>query len=227
MKHRHPIYHRRDRWCLLFWPCFALRYFLVEHWNPAVSYHPVYCTADDRIPFLEVFLIPYFLWYFCIAGIHIWLYRRNDPGFRMYSRYLITTMCISTAVFLIYPTSQQLRPVVFPRDNLLTDAVKLLYGMDTSTNVCPSEHVIGSAGFFLAVCYAEQAGRMHKLLAAAAAFLTAAATVFLKQHSLVDVLAAIPVCVVGWLTAFRMPIMGDTAAIRKFFGDDPMKGASL
>ena len=227
MKHRQPFSHSRDRWYLVFWPCFALRYFLVEHWNPAAGYHPVYCRADDRIPFLEIFLIPYVLWYFCIVSVHIWLYRRNDPGFEMYSRYLIITMSISTAVFLLCPTCQELRPAVFPRSNLLTEVVGLLYRMDTNTNVCPSEHVIGSAGFFLAVCHAERSGRLHKLLAAVAAFLTAVATVFLKQHSLMDVLVAIPVCIVGWLTAFRMPFMERTAEVCKFFGDDPMKGPSL
>ena len=87
-------------------------------------------------------------------------------------------------------------------DILLTDAVKLLYRMDTNTNVCPSEHVIGSAGFFLAVCYAEGVGCRQKRLAAVAAILTGSATVFLKQHSLVDVLTALPVCVIGWFAAF-------------------------
>ena len=227
MKHCHLFSHRRDRWYLLFWPIFALRYFLVEHWNPAAGYHPVYCRADDRIPFLEVFLIPYFLWYFCIVGVHLWLYCRNDPGFRMYSRYLMITMSISTAVFLLYPTCQQLRPAVFPRNNLMTDAVELLYRMDTNTNVCPSEHVIGSAGFFLAVCYGEGTGNCHKLPAAVAAVLTGSATVFLKQHSLVDVLAAIPVCIIGWHFAFRMPRLEQTAEVRKFFRDGPMEGPSL
>lgn len=193
--HRDPAY-------FLFWPVFVLRYLLVENWNPAALYHPVRCAADDRIPFLELFLIPYVLWYICLAGVHIWLYRRRDPSFRMYTWYLMITMSISTAVFLLYPTCQELRLEVFPRDNLLTDAVKLLYRMDTNTNVCPSEHVIGSAGFFLAVCYAEGVGCRQKRLAAVAAILTGSATVFLKQHSLVDVLAALPVCVIGWFAAF-------------------------
>lgn len=202
MKHTDPSGSHPDPVYFLFWPIFVLRYLLLENFHPADVYHPVRCALDDRIPFLEGFILPYFAWYFCILGVHIWLYCRKDPVFRIYSGYLIMTISISTVIFLLYPTCQELRPVVFPRSNLLTEAVELLYGMDTNTNVCPSEHVIGSAGFFLAVCHAEGAGRGQKRMAAVAAILTGSATVFLKQHSLVDVLAALPVCAIGWLAAF-------------------------
>ena len=41
------------------------------------------------------------------------------------------------AVYIIFPNRQDLRPLVFPRDNLLTKGVALLYSVDTNTNVCP------------------------------------------------------------------------------------------
>ena len=169
---------------------------------PASVFHPVHCMLDDRIPFLEWFVIPYFLWHVCILGIHIWLYRSQHPFFFQYSRYLIISMSISTAIFLLYPTCQNLRPRTFPRDNLLTAAVGLLYRMDTNTNVCPSEHVIGAFGFFLAVYYS--AGKaVTKTAAGILAFLTAVSTVFLKQHSAIDVIAAVPVCLFSWLFSFH------------------------
>ena len=199
---------------LLFWPIFCLRYLLIETCHPAAYYHPVHCILDDRIPFMEGFLIPYFLWYFCIMGIHLWLYLRGDPAFRQYSRYLMVSMSISTAAFLLYPTCQNLRPQVFPRDNGLTELIQLLYRMDTSTNVCPSEHVIGSIGFFLAAAYS--ADLRHFLPGIGLlAFLTASATVFLKQHSLVDVLAAVPVCMAAWYIGFcRKPASTGTVWFR-------------
>lgn len=185
---------------LLFWPVFGLRYLLIENFHPAGYYHPVHCPLDDRIPFLEIFLIPYFLWYFCIMGIHLWLYLREDPAFGQYSRYLMVSMGISTAVFLLYPTCQELRPPVFPRDNALIRLVQILYRLDTSTNVLPSEHVIGSAGFFLAAWYSMD--RRYLPGVGLLALLTASATVFLKQHSLLDALAALPVCGIGWYFGF-------------------------
>ena len=196
-----PAAKQNPGW-LLFWPVFGLRYLLLERFHPTGVYHPVRCSLDDRIPFTEGFLIPYFLWYFCMIGVHLWLLIRNDPAYRQYSGYLVLTMSVSTLLFLLYPTCQDLRPDVFYRSNCLTDGVALLYRLDTNTNVCPSEHVIGSAGFFLAVTASSGTGSKHRVAAGVTAFLTAVATVFLKQHSLIDVVAAVPVCLLGWFFAF-------------------------
>jgi len=204
MSRSKPIENGRNGWYLLFWPVFGLRYLLIENCHPAAAFHSVYCALDDRIPFLEGFIIPYLLWHWCIIGIHLWLFIRKDPVFRHYSRYLVVSMSISTAVFLLFPTCQNLRPAAFPRENFLTDTVRMLYQMDTSTNVCPSEHVIGSVGFFLAAAYSRKLRSPQKMAGfAVLAFLTAAATVFLKQHSVVDVAAALPVCAVGWYIGFH------------------------
>ena len=193
---------RQDPVYLLFWPIFGLRYLIIENFNPAETYHPVRCALDDRIPFHELFLIPYILWYFCIIGVHFWLFIGNDPAYRQYSRYLIFTTVISTIVFLLYPTCQDLRLTEFPRDNSLTEAVGFLYRLDTNTNVCPSEHVIFSAGFFFGVVYSAASAEKYCWIAGAAALLTAIATVFLKQHSVIDMIAALPVCGAGWYAAF-------------------------
>jgi len=193
---RHLLY-------LLFWPIFGIRYLLLENCQRAGGYYPVSCFLDEWIPFLEGFLIPYFLWHGCIIGMHIWLCCTDVPAFIGYSRYLIVSMSISTAIFLIWPTCQNLRPAVFPRENLLTEGVRLLYRLDTNTNVCPSEHVIGSVGFLLAALHCDRLRMPAKSIPIGAmAVLTASATVFLKQHSLVDVAAAIPVCVLGYVFSF-------------------------
>lgn len=188
---------------LLFWPAFGLRYLLIEQYRPSGGYYPVSCPVDAWIPFLEGFIIPYFLWHVCIIGMHLWLCFQDVPAFRRYSHYLIVSMSISTAAFLLFPTCQNLRPDVFPRNNLLTKAVQLLYQMDTNTNVCPSEHVIGAVGFLLAALHSKKLRKSKSLIwVGLAAFLTAAATVFLKQHSVLDVAAAIPVCAAGYVFAF-------------------------
>lgn len=198
-----PSSEKRHLFYLLFWPAFGLRYLIIEQYHPARGYYPVSCLLDEWIPFQEVFLIPYFLWHLCIIGMHLWLCFRDVPVFRRYSQYLIVSMSISTAIFLLFPTCQNLRPDGFPRNNLLTRAVQLLYQMDTNTNVCPSEHVIGSVGFFMAALHSEKLRQPNRIVwIGTAAFLTAIATVFLKQHSVVDVAAAIPVCVVGYLFSF-------------------------
>ena len=97
-----------------------------------------------------------------------------------------------------------LRPEVFPRDNLLTRFIAHFYAFDTNTNVCPSLHVIGSFAALFAFWHAPvfSAGKW-RIASAVAAFLICISTVFMKQHSILDVLAALPLCAIGYYFAYR------------------------
>ena len=194
---------RQNPMYLLFWPVYIFRYLLIEGIRRDGGYYDVRCPLDDRIPFLNFFIIPYILWYFCFAGVHVWLLIRNDPAYVSYCRYLMISAGISTTIFLLFPTCQNLRPGLEGQNSLLDKMVRLIYWMDTNTNVCPSEHVIGSAGFFLAVFYSENTGKGYKVFFGFLAWMSAVSTVFLKQHSVLDVLAAIPVSMVTWYFSFR------------------------
>lgn len=193
----------RDWLYLIFWPVFVLRYLIIENLTLTSGFHEVYTPLDDLIPFCEWFVIPYVLWYVCIVGTHLFLLIHDRAAFRAYSEYLIVSVAISTLIFWFFPTCQNLRPEQFPRENGLTTLVRLVYTMDTNTNVCPSEHVIISVGFFLAAASCPKLERPVCLtMFGAAACLTGIATVFIKQHSLVDVAVAIPVSIAAAYISF-------------------------
>ena len=188
----------------LLWPVIGLRYILLERFLIPAQYFEVSCPLDALIPFCEGFLFPYVIWYFFLIGVHVYTCFYDPAVFRWYTRFLIAAFSISTFIFLVFPTCQNLRPAEFPRDNLLTDGVRLLYAADTPTNVCPSEHVIGSIAAFLAVRKSIKRP-WAVVLFGILAFFTGIATVFLKQHSAVDVLSAIPVCILAWLLCAKNP----------------------
>ncbi len=193
----------RHMWLLLFWPLYGLRYLLVEHFNPASSYHVIHCALDDVIPFCEVFVIFYVLWFVLIIGMHLYTLLYDLDSFRRYTKFLIISVSISTAIFLLYPSCQELRPEAFPRDNLLPRIVGLLYAADTNTNVFPSEHVIGALAVLAAATHTKSLRTPGRItLIAALCVLTGLATVFLKQHSALDVLAAVPICAAAYLLCY-------------------------
>lgn len=194
----------RHLWLLLFWPAYILRYLLVENLNPAGYYHPIHCVVDDWIPFQEGFLIFYALWYVFIVGMHLYTALYDVESFKRYSKFLIISMTISTVVFLVYPSCQELRPAEFGRDNVLTRIVGLLYSIDTNTNVFPSEHAIGALAVLTAAVHTESLRSPGKLtVIAILAVLISLSTVFLKQHSILDVLAALPICAVAYWICYR------------------------
>ena len=176
---------------LLFWPLFGIAFYCLERvFN--MNYHVVYCALDDKIPFCEYFLIPYWFWFVFLIGIQIYSFFFDVPTFKRYIRYTIISYTLTLLIYIIYPTSQELRPVAFARNNIFTVAVKGLYQFDTNTNVCPSLHVIGS----MAVYFAARKSRVFGSLPWRIAFfvmtvLISVSTVFLKQHSVIDIAAAV------------------------------------
>lgn len=188
----------------LFWPILGLRYVFVEQIWPVDKYFVVHHPIDDVIPFREEFIIPYVFWYVFMFGMHLYLFFHDVDGFKRYSRFLCVAMTISTFTFMVFPTCQNLRPVVYPRDNVLTDVVRILHTVDTNTNVCPSEHVIGSVAVVFAALHNERFKKPKNLIVViATAVVICASTLFLKQHSFVDVVAAIPVCLIAYWIAYR------------------------
>ncbi len=84
-------------------------------------------------------------------------------------------------------------------------AVKLFYINDTNTNVLPSMHVIGASAVLSAVFDSEKLGKPWiRIAAAAAVVLIDASTVFIKQHSILDVWAGLAVSLICYLVVYQV-----------------------
>ena len=99
---------------------------------------------------------------------------------------------------------QELRPVSFERDNIFTRFMGWFYNFDTNTNVCPSLHVVGAMAVLFAGWRGEHLKKpvIRALLIVVTVFICLS-TVFLKQHSVIDVAAALALCVAAYPIAFK------------------------
>lgn len=193
----------RHRQLLLFWPLYLLSYVVTERLLLPEEYHVVACRLDSKIPFQEVFLIPYVFWYVFQMGMVVYTLRYEVAVFRKYMYFVILTYSAATVIFLLYPSCQQLRPEVLPRENILSRGVSFLYRIDTSTNVCPSVHVIGSVAVAVAASHTERFSTTGwRAVFWGMALTICASTWFLKQHSVIDTLIAIPLCVAAYFLCF-------------------------
>ena len=165
-----------------------LIFFKLVELRTADNYHNMHHFLDDKIPFNEFFAIPYFLWFFYIGYVLVKLSIKSKSDFIKAFTYIFGGMTIGLVIFLIYPTTQGLRPEIMPRDNVLTELVHFLHRIDTPTNVCPSLHVYDSVGACIAVMLAKDC--FNYVEKYAAVFLTISislSTLFIKQHSVIDV----------------------------------------
>jgi len=197
-----------DEFChlklLLFWPVFGLLFLFAERFYHVDNYHVMYCAADDIIPFCEWFVIPYLFWFIYIIGMHIYTLLYDVEAFRRMMKYIIITHTITIIIYFLFPTCQQLRPEQFIRDNILTRFMSDFYRFDTNTNVCPSLHVIGSLAVMEAALWSEKIkSKGVKAAFVVTAILICASTVFLKQHSVLDLVAAVPVCFLAHTVCYK------------------------
>ena len=157
------------------------------------NYFVIHSVFDDYIPFIEIFIIPYLLWFVYVSGTVLYFFFTDKQGFYRICTLLITGMTLFLIICTIFPNGLNLRPSTFARDNIFVDLVRFIYRADTSTNVLPSLHVYNSIGCYTAIRNSQKL-RQYKWVQNGSLVLTVSivlSTMFLKQHSVVDVIAAI------------------------------------
>ena len=187
---------------LLGWVGYFALYFLTENLIPYEKCYPVHSVLDDMIPFCEYFVSPYVGWYLLIVGSLIYFALYNPDNFKNMMKFIIVTQVVAMAIYILFPNRQDLRPEVFVRDNIFTDIVRMLYTFDTSTNVCPSLHVAYSIGIASTWLKEKSASKGCKTFITIFCFLVCISVAFVKQHSVVDIFVALPVCLLAEWIAF-------------------------
>ncbi len=157
-----------------------------------VHYFLIHSPLDDYIPFVEYFIVPYLLWFAFVAVAAGYFFFTDKTGFYRLSAFLIVGMTFFLFLCTVFPNGLNLRPATFARDNIFVELVKHVYATDTPTNVLPSIHVFNSLGVCIAIWHSEALKKHRKIQYGAylLAVLIILSTVFLKQHSVTDVIAA-------------------------------------
>lgn len=185
----------RHLFLLLFWPMYCLAFNLVERVYKVDKYYPIYSELDDLVPFCEYFLIPYLFWFVFLAGMVLYTLLYDIDSFKKYMYFIMISYSVTIFIYIIFPNCQNLRPTEFANENIFTDIIAHYYQFDTNTNVCPSLHVIGSLAVACAAMHTKGFEKPWiKACFWVVAILISISTVFVKQHSVIDVMAAVPLC---------------------------------
>ena len=182
-----------------------------KHAIPLIIYAFIYCTwfiylektvthpsriihmkLDDAIPFCEVFVIPYFLWFAYVSAVVLYCFFKNRQEYYKCCAFLFTGMTIFLIISTLWPNGHHLRPYVMPRDNIFTQMVAHLYKADTPTNLWPSIHV---------------------------------STVFIKQHSMFDVLTAFVLSAVMYVIVYQADVISSYRSHRSETKRRRLRGA--
>lgn len=164
------------------------------------DYTAIHISLDDKIPFCEYFIIPYYLWFGYVAFGFIFLFLTSRKDYYQLCMFLFSGMTVFLIICTIFPNGQNLR-LEIPRDNFFSSLVESLYQTDTNTNVFPSIHVFNSVGIMIGLRRSTwlKDAPYRKLIYGCSWLLGISiicSTVLLKQHSLVDVIGAFALSII-------------------------------
>ncbi len=168
-------------------------------------YKIIHMSIDDRIPFCEVFIIPYLMWFFYVSVVVLYLLFTDKKEYIRSCIFLFTGMTIFLIVSTLWPNGHHLRPYTLPRDNIFSNMVLALWKTDTPTNLWPSIHVYNSIGAHLAVSHAKGLEK-HPVIRFFSFILCCSiilSTMLIKQHSMFDVLTAFAMATVMYIIVYH------------------------
>ena len=189
---------------MLYFVPYMIWFEILEH-TVTDNFHVIHMNIDDKIPFCEYFIVPYYMWFGYVATAFIYLLFIDSQEYRKMCLYLYTGMTLFLIISTIYPNGAYLRPTAFANDNVFTDLVKGIYSIDTQTNLFPSIHVYNSIGVHIAIERATR-GRRERMPVVLVSFIIAisisVSTLFVKQHSMFDVITAIALNVIMYIIVY-------------------------
>lgn len=185
--------------------------------NVGKPYNVMHVGLDDYIPFNEYFIIPYLLWFLYVAGAIAYFFFKNKEDYYRLCTFLFTGMTISLLVCTLYPNGTNFRPLIDADKNIFCLIVTKLWSIDPCINVFPSIHVYNSIAVHIAVCHSETLKKQKPLVIGSGILmvLICLATVFLKQHSVIDGVGSILMAIVIYPIAYTP----ESAKKKKYAGE--------
>ena len=191
-------------WWGAYLPVYLAMFFTIEHFITD-NYWATQTVLDTYIPFCEWFIFPYVSWSPLLVVLGIYLILKDAEGFRRYIWMLALSFFSATVFCVLVPNCQELRPADLQVRDIFTWAVQLTYDLDTNTNVFPSVHVLGVIAAVSSVWETPGLRKTGWCWAATVyGLVIIASTLLVKQHALLDVLAAIPWGLASYWIVYRV-----------------------
>lgn len=203
-------------WILSYFFIYCIWFFSLEKIDRNL-HHPIRCALDDHIPTLEIFVIPYLLWFLYVAATVLIFLFTDKTDFYHCTAFLFIGMTLSLLVFTLYPSEFD-RGAAPVNDNIFTDLVNLIHRIDSPTNVFPSIHCFNSiactilyikSNTFRTTAQTPKKKRRRnfwvKFSSVVLTILICLSTLFIKQHSFLDFIAATVLSVIMYVLVYRIP----------------------
>lgn len=198
-----------NRWFILVPLILSGVWFFVLEAKIIIPEYILHIRLDDYIPYVPLFVIPYVFWYLYVAAPAVFLFFASPREFVKIAGFLTAGMIIACIVYTLFPNGQNLRPELQGYDAPLIRLIQLLYTNDTPNNCAPSIHVIYSFAAHAAITFYNNNRKkivwINKVSFIIAS-LCAVSTVFIKQHSVIDLILGLGVSVLLYILIYVIEV---------------------
>ncbi|WP_291570115.1 phosphatase PAP2 family protein [Clostridium sp. UBA4548] len=144
---------------------------------------------DRIIPFSQVFILPYMLWYpFILLTLVYFCFYYKEVYYKTLST-LILGMVLCYVVYFFFQTTVP-RPELIG-DDILTKIIGIVYKSDNPYNCFPSIHVLTSYAMIIGMRKSGSSNLKVNNLVSFTAWLIIISTLLVKQHVILDVVFGI------------------------------------
>ena len=160
--------------------------------------NPIVLTSyfDASLPMVCDFVYFYYLWYLMLILVPYIVYFKDKNNFYDYVKSLLMAILIGNIIFVVYPTIIERQPLIV--DDLSSFLVKFIYITDApNVNCLPSMHCVMCFLFIYYVSVDKNIKLYYKLLNLIVNILIILSTLFIKQHVIWDVYAALIVVMIS------------------------------
>ena len=184
-------------------PVYMIWFLYIER-HTFAHYSVIHTAIDDMIPFNEIFVIPYYMWFLYVSlTLLFFLFSLDVEDYYKNFIFLATGMTVFLVISTLFPNMHMLRPAVMPRDNVFTGLVQIIYSHDTSTNLWPSIHVYNSVGTMIAVHHSRRFNKLGRIVSDFIGVSIILSTMFIKQHSVYDVITAFIMAIIFYIMFYH------------------------
>ena len=192
---------------LIYVPFYMIWFIAIEK-HTFSHYSIIHTAIDDMIPFNEIFVLPYYVWFLYVsAAVLFLLFSFDVEDYYKNFIFLATGMTVFLVVSTLFPNMHHLRPVVMPRDNVFTHMVQMIYRTDSSANLWPSIHVYNSLGTMIAIHRSKRFNKVGKIVSDFIGISIILSTLFIKQHSVYDVITAFIMATICYIVFYHTSLL--------------------